>query len=101
MARKKGVKAHVPPQYRQLTPDPAKVAQILARRQVVEAQEKIGRRVRRVRNQRGMSQAELGAAIGVRHSQISYYERGLIKMRPDRLASLADVLRVRVEYFTK
>jgi transcriptional regulator with XRE-family HTH domain len=61
--------------------------------------EHVGRRLRRRRRLVGLTQAELGAAIGVRFQQIQKYECAANKISASRLYELAHKLEVDVGYF--
>ncbi len=54
----------------------------------------IGRRIREERIKRGMSQAELGALIGVTYQQLHKYESGVNRTSSSRLFQIANVLSV-------
>lgn len=54
----------------------------------------IGRRVRRLRAARGLSQTELGAAISVTFQQIQKYEAGTNRIAASTLVRIADALDV-------
>jgi len=47
----------------------------------------------------GLSQSELGAAIGVTFQQVQKYERGTNRVRASMLESLAAALNVPITYF--
>jgi transcriptional regulator with XRE-family HTH domain len=59
----------------------------------------IALRLRRRRRLVGMSQKQLGDAVGVRFQQIQKYECGANHVSAARLWSLADVLGVPMGYF--
>jgi transcriptional regulator with XRE-family HTH domain len=61
--------------------------------------EHLGQRLRRRRLLLGMTQIQLGAAIGVRFQQIQKYEWGTNKMSAARIWELAQALDVPVGYF--
>ncbi len=61
--------------------------------------EHLGACVRRRRRAIGMTQKQLGAAIGVRFQQIQKYEWGVNKMSAERVWALAQALDVPVGYF--
>lgn len=54
----------------------------------------VGERIRQFRNQRGMTEEQLGELLNVRHSQISKMETGKSKIDADRLPVLAELLGV-------
>jgi len=54
----------------------------------------VGQNVRIGRLQKGLSQTELGARIGVTFQQIQKYEKGANRIGASRLQQIADVLRV-------
>lgn len=59
-----------------------------------------GKRLRRLRKEKGLTQKELGAKIGVGRTTISEYESGKIVPRQDGLIKLAEELNVTVDYLT-
>jgi transcriptional regulator with XRE-family HTH domain len=59
----------------------------------------VGRRIRRRRRELRLSQATLGAALGVSAQQIRRFERGTSATAPGYLLRLADRLAVSVEFF--
>lgn len=60
----------------------------------------LGENVRRLREARAMSQAELGALVGTNQSMISQVELGSTKPSYDRLVALARVLGVSLDDLT-
>ena len=58
-----------------------------------------GQRVRLRRMMLGMSQTDLGAALGVTFQQVQKYERGINRVRAGTLVKLAATLRVPITYF--
>ncbi|UCC83381.1 MAG: helix-turn-helix transcriptional regulator [Gemmatimonadota bacterium] len=48
--------------------------------------------IRHHRKRRGLTLAELGAAIGVSHTSLAYWERGEALPAPEHLNRLADLL---------
>ena len=54
----------------------------------------IGRRLRQARHRLGLTQEEVGDAIGVSHQQIPKYERGDTRLTLSTLARLRDLLRI-------
>ncbi len=59
----------------------------------------VGERLRFGRNMRGISQRNVGKAIGVTFQQVQKYERGTNSIRPSRLLELAQLLKVPVTFF--
>jgi transcriptional regulator with XRE-family HTH domain len=59
----------------------------------------IGEKIRALRLERGLSQHELGAAVGVTFQQIQKYERGANRVAAGRLRRIADALEVPVTFF--
>jgi transcriptional regulator with XRE-family HTH domain len=59
----------------------------------------VGSRVRSRRRQLGLSQTELGAAIGIAFQQIQKYEKGINRISSSRLHQIAKVLKVSPTYF--
>lgn len=59
----------------------------------------IGRRLRRRRRLRGLTQQQLGGAIGIRFQQIQKYECGANRVVASRLYELAVALNVGPDYF--
>jgi ribosome-binding protein aMBF1 (putative translation factor) len=59
----------------------------------------LGRRVFERRRSLGLTQRELGRAIGVGFQQVHKYETGASRMTPERLLALANALGVSVSYF--
>lgn len=55
---------------------------------------KVGQRIRQIREQRGLSEVELGQLVSVAGATISRYEQGLRKVDADRLPRFAEALRV-------
>lgn len=55
---------------------------------------RFGERLHRYREDRGLSQRQLAALVGVDPTQIGRYERGAILPAADTVVALADVLRV-------
>lgn len=58
-----------------------------------------GKRLRAARVLAGLSQKELGAALGVSFHAINKYEKGRNRMSGARMAAAARVLRVPLSYF--
>ncbi len=59
----------------------------------------VGERVRLSRKLLGMTQTDLGDAIGLTFQQIQKYERGVNRIGASRLLALARVLDVSIDYF--
>lgn len=59
----------------------------------------VGRRLRSRRTILGMSQEEIGEAVGVTFQQIQKYERGLNRIGSSRLYEFSCILGVSVSYF--
>jgi transcriptional regulator with XRE-family HTH domain len=59
----------------------------------------VGKRIRLRRNILGLSQEELGKAVGVTFQQIQKYERGANRVGSSRLYEFSKVLSVSVGYF--
>jgi transcriptional regulator with XRE-family HTH domain len=59
----------------------------------------IGKRVRTLRLQRGLSQSDLGALISVTFQQVQKYEKGTNRISAGRLQRIAEVLSVPVSFF--
>ncbi len=55
------------------------------------AADRVGRRIREIRMAQGMSQAELGEAVGLNADRIQKYENGARKPRADLLKRIASV----------
>jgi transcriptional regulator with XRE-family HTH domain len=61
--------------------------------------EHVGSRVRMRRSVLGMSQEQLGAALGVAVQQVQDYESGAEHIGAGRLVRIAEILRVAVTFF--
>lgn len=59
----------------------------------------VGSRVRLRRTMMGMSQEQLGDALGLTFQQVQKYERGANRMGSSRLFKIAQILNVPVAYF--
>jgi transcriptional regulator with XRE-family HTH domain len=59
----------------------------------------IGHRIRSLRKQLGMSQADLGELIGVRFQQVQKYENGANRVSAAALYEVACALGVPIKYF--
>lgn len=73
------------PRYRSENPDPIDVM--------------VGGRLRMRRNLVGMSQEDLGTALGLTFQQVQKYERGINRMGSSRLFQISKILSVPVSYF--
>jgi len=58
----------------------------------------IANRIKRLRQERGWSQAQLGQRLGVHQKQISGYERGVHVPSADMLAKISEVFDVSLDY---
>ena len=63
--------------------------------------QQIGERIKSARAMAGMSQRDLGAAIGVSAMTISKWERGLVSLSSQHLLRLGTALGRKVEYFLR
>jgi transcriptional regulator with XRE-family HTH domain len=59
----------------------------------------VGARIRMLRMVRGVSQTDLGNAVGVSFQQLQKYEKGSNRVGASRLHQIADSLEVRPEFF--
>ena len=59
----------------------------------------IGRKIRALRLERGLSQSQLADAIGLTFQQVQKYEKGTNRVSAGRLQQIADKLGVPVMYF--
>lgn len=59
----------------------------------------IGKRIRALRLERGLSQTELGELVGVTFQQIQKYERGANRVSAGRLQRIAQVLETPITFF--
>lgn len=71
----------------------------MSRKATHQVDKEIGTRVRLRRAQIGMSQAELGAALGVPYQQIQEYENGTDRISVSRLNLIAGTLGVDPAFF--
>jgi transcriptional regulator with XRE-family HTH domain len=60
---------------------------------------RVGSRLMRLRKAKGLSQTELGDALGVKFQQIQRYESGKNRLGPSRLSRSAELFGVKIEYF--
>ena len=72
---------------------------VQCRQIVVDYQQRIGRRIRRARENRSWTQRELGDALGISEHQISRYENGRTAPKRRRYEDLAAALDVPAETF--
>lgn len=63
------------------------------------ASNRIGRRIRFIREERGMTQTELGEAVGLNANRIQQYENGARNPKMDLCKKIADALEVEVSAF--
>lgn len=63
--------------------------------------EDFGERLRRLREQKGLTQTALATLAGTYSSDISYYEAGKTEPRAQTLHNLATVLGVSMDYLWK
>lgn len=66
----------------------------MARRSATAIDVEIGQRLRQARIRRGLSQTELGAAIGVTFQQVQKYEKGESRIALSTLAQLRTALQI-------
>ena len=59
----------------------------------------VGARIRMQRMVRGLSQTELGKAVGVAFQQVQKYENGANRVSASRLQQIANVLEVAPDFF--
>ena len=59
----------------------------------------VGARIRMQRLVRGVSQTELGIAVGVSFQQVQKYEKGVNRVGASRLQQIANVLAVAPDFF--
>ena len=62
--------------------------------------QRIGRRIRRIRTARGLSQSELGEKVGLSSDRVQKYENGIRKPKMDLMKKLAAALDVDTLAFT-
>jgi transcriptional regulator with XRE-family HTH domain len=55
----------------------------------------VGHRIKAYRVRRGLSQEQLGEAVGVSYQSINHYEKGRSSVVPEMLGKLAEALRCR------
>jgi transcriptional regulator with XRE-family HTH domain len=59
----------------------------------------IGRKIRALRLQRGLSQSDLARGIGLTFQQVQKYEKGTNRVSAGRLHNIADLLEVQITFF--
>jgi transcriptional regulator with XRE-family HTH domain len=59
----------------------------------------IGRKIRALRLERGLSQSDLARGIGLTFQQVQKYEKGTNRVSAGRLQRIADLLNVPITYF--
>lgn len=59
----------------------------------------LGKRIRLRRVEQGMSQAELGAVLGVSFQQVQKYEKGVNRVSHGRVSEIARALAVPITFF--
>jgi transcriptional regulator with XRE-family HTH domain len=59
----------------------------------------VGRRVRTFRRQKGLSQGQLGDALGLTFQQVQKYEKGANRIGAGRIQRIAEILEVPVTDF--
>jgi transcriptional regulator with XRE-family HTH domain len=59
----------------------------------------IGKRIRALRLERGLSQTELGSLLGITFQQIQKYEKGANRVAAGRLERIAEALDVPITFF--
>src|SRR5690606_4307641 len=59
----------------------------------------VGQRIRACRTMQGLSQSEVGNAVGVRFQQIQKYESGQNRVSASRLFAIAEALNVPIGFF--
>lgn len=59
----------------------------------------VGKKLRHIRWMRGVSQQEIGSAVGVKPQQVQKYERGDSRISASRLYLFAEALKVPTDYF--
>jgi transcriptional regulator with XRE-family HTH domain len=65
----------------------------MSNRSANKADTEIGRRLRLLRIERGLSQDELGSQLGISFQQVQKYEKGTNRMSAGRLAEVAKILK--------
>jgi transcriptional regulator with XRE-family HTH domain len=72
---------------------------ILKKRRADSTDFEIGRRIRALRLERGLSQTKLGNLVGVTFQQIQKYEKGANRVASGRLQRLSNALGVPITFF--
>lgn len=72
---------------------------VIGPKSVLPEDVELGRRIRLRRIELGLSQSEIGAAVGVSFQQIQKYETGQNRLSTGRMSILAEVLRVPKSFF--
>lgn len=65
-----------------------------------DSSETFGERLRRLRQLKGLTQADLGHAVGLSRRMVAYYEIQGGEPRPELLMKLAEVLSISVDVLT-
>jgi transcriptional regulator with XRE-family HTH domain len=71
----------------------------MAKKSINATDKYVGTRVRMRRLMVGMTQSELGEAIGITFQQVQKYEKGTNRISASRLQEISDVLQVSVPFF--
>lgn len=58
--------------------------------------ETIGQRIKRIRKQKGYTQADIGKKVGIIQRLVSHYERGRLRISADMLTRFAKALEVNI-----
>jgi len=72
---------------------------VMADRSLTAVDVLVGRRLKMARMTKGLTQTNLGQAVGLSFQQIQKYETGKNRIGPGRLHAMAEVLGVAVSYF--
>lgn len=72
----------------------AEEAAALARARELQNDETVGARLARIRRDRGITQAELAASLGLAQPNVSDYERGILRLNADLILKLTQLLKV-------
>ena len=59
----------------------------------------IGEKVKNLRNEQGMTLKQLSEATGLSTGFLSQFERGITTIAVEHLSSIADLFKVRINYF--
>ena len=70
-------------------------------RSVTDVDRRVAVNIRRLRLERGLSQEELAAEIGLSFQQLQKYETAKNRITIGRLAAICDVLKVPIEKITR